>query len=185
MADSKCHLLNLPAELRVLIWEIVLAQTRCFRRQGYLKLAPVPSLLQANRQIRHETRPIHYNHTIFHVHISFQPNHYDKWLRDMGENAVKRIRRVRLSHSYHSSFDILIKLDGGTADKKLNYMMARLGPEPVNTYVKQRAEREAVRTMALLAKELRKMMKRSGNGLRIEDWRSLIEMFIQEARRRE
>lgn len=85
--NSTCHLLALPAELRLFIWEYALTQDQSIEEPSIQ-----PSLLHTNRQIRSEATDIHYRSNSFKLvlqgDISAQAS---RFIRRAGRN-LKNIR---------------------------------------------------------------------------------------------
>lgn len=113
MAASKSRFSfnKLPAELRVRIYELVLAKDEdepfevqscvsddCHRRPTqHTRQYHLPPILHVSRQIRHEAGPVFYNNTPF---IATLYNHQspqkavNQWLKVIGKNQAKEINNL-------------------------------------------------------------------------------------------
>ncbi|KAI5367469.1 hypothetical protein Slin14017_G025050 [Septoria linicola] len=67
---SKCHLLNLPAELRNAIWELALTESEDDPSKMLLVTPSLrePGLLLTNKQIRNETHKMWFSVNFFNIH---------------------------------------------------------------------------------------------------------------------
>ncbi|KAK3644497.1 hypothetical protein LTR22_015217 [Elasticomyces elasticus] len=186
MADIKCHLLALPAELRNRIWSLALARD-LFRPENEYE---PPSILQANQQIRSETLPIHYGQTVFDLDSGQFLEYNSEWLCTIGDLATKQIRHVRLSNPwrcYWNPFTISVvhvSLHKGKATLVWEDSAEKVSDHYWDAWegvrVKSEADEEAAAVKALLDGEIREMVKHSGEGLTGGDWRALMALFAED-----
>lgn len=79
-ASQPFRFLPLPGEMRNQIYELLLVGRNVKHRGPYIEhveeaiKAPVPAILQTNRQIRQEAGSIYYTHALFHLSLYW--NHW-------------------------------------------------------------------------------------------------------------
>ncbi|KAK5727232.1 hypothetical protein LTR15_003126 [Elasticomyces elasticus] len=183
MADSKCHLLNLPAELRNEIWQLVLLSD-FFQPTSH---ARPPSILQTSIQVRSETLPIHYGQTTFVLDLCVGLDYVFRWLHSIDNGSVQHIRRVQLTAPvdqraipfarrcmlvmpYHEVEDERLVWDVGNED---------VGDDGLKLYKLSTAIRTATKIKDDLGTELARMLEQSGTGLTVYDWRRFVIHFAR------
>ncbi|KAK3075573.1 hypothetical protein LTR53_001011 [Teratosphaeriaceae sp. CCFEE 6253] len=94
---SECKLLELPAELRDLIWGFAVGTAGAvviFQERSAVPLPP-PTLLRVSRQIRHEGAKVYYERNDFHLTVA---EHITapviQWLRRLGQDNGKHLRSL-------------------------------------------------------------------------------------------
>ncbi|KAK3634622.1 hypothetical protein LTR56_015202 [Elasticomyces elasticus] len=106
MANNKCYLLDLPAELRNRIWNLALQPfpndnivSSPFKYLRELRAGP-PPLLQVNQDTRTETLPMYYGQGTFY--FEFLSDHeychpgFRGWLNSIDDDTVKQLRHLRV-----------------------------------------------------------------------------------------
>ncbi|KAK3634319.1 hypothetical protein LTR56_015353 [Elasticomyces elasticus] len=202
MANSKCYLLNLPAELRNDFWNLALqpflldivvsSPFKCLRE---LRAGP-PPLSQVNQDIRTETLPMYYGQATFY--LDFRSDFEDQnpgfrgWLSSIGDDAVKQLRHLHVE--WASTWSVMHELTvhitpRGNAEGKYvawdEIACTCDGSGVFDEYdyttpedQKGRAEVQAQAQKAYLEVEVRGMLEKSVDGsFSAEDWEELIHVF--------
>ena len=109
-AVERCHLLDLPVELRMQIYDYLIypktihlwVDWNVYRWRAYVPVGAV-ALLASCKTIHGETRPIFYDRTTVHflIHDEFERplSRYRRFssLEDLNANAFKHVSKVRMS----------------------------------------------------------------------------------------
>jgi len=100
-------LFKLPAELRNLIYELVIIERRSVSIPPAEDRTHVkPGLLQVNREIRAEALPIYYGGTHFrgHDHVKVI-----RWFQSLPDDQLRMLRCVSLSNEWYSETDKYVR----------------------------------------------------------------------------
>ncbi|KAK3634624.1 hypothetical protein LTR56_015204 [Elasticomyces elasticus] len=195
MADTKCYLLELPAELRTSIWELVLQpftkSVAVGRRKDirYPRTGP-PPLMEVNQTIRSETLAMYYSQTTFDLGGLSRPQEahedFGDWLHSIGDDAVHHLRRLRvggcswmfpLRELGYRAVDIMPTSEAAVMSWQVRSRRAGLPilPTRSDAYLKAVSGPLAKHFEAEIEVEIREVQKRlEDGGLSSRDWRGLL-----------